>query len=163
MVNYTISTEVPTNQELWELLQDSRWEFFGDNHGIDDPEVLFEWLSKHTQCPLFGYVNGKLATCTYLVNPEEHGSAAIHCFVHPAFRSPEHTGQLGRLCFDRYFQVLSLRRLDGFVAVYNRPARVMCHRLGMHKRGVLKEEILFDGEWRDKIMYSLLRRDFYGR
>ena len=162
MAKLSIVTGCNDASALGEMVKDCRHEFFGDGKGIDSKLDFVEWFYRVASFPILGYVNGELATITYLCGYNGH-RAAIHCLVSPKFRSPSISVKLGKMCFDKYFSELPIRKLEGVVAEYNRPARIMCRRLGFKQDGILREHIKYNGEWRNCVLYSLLRSEIDGQ
>lgn len=160
---YRVTTHLEEPEVLWEMVKDSIHMFLGDSHKVSTAVEWVEWLKEHTDYPLFLYVDGELAACTYLCGFEPCNKAAIHTFVHPGYRSPSYTIPLGYLAFDTYFKQLGLNKLEGVVASYNRPARLLCERLGFKRDGVFREHLYYKGKRRDAFLYTILRREFYGK
>jgi RimJ/RimL family protein N-acetyltransferase len=154
---------LPDYSLLWGMVADCRDDFFGDNHGVNSPEEFVTWLNNTVYAPLFGFVDGQLATFTYLCGCEVGEKASIHCLVSPAYRKPSVSLTLGRMCFDLYFDILGLHKLEGVVAEYNRTARAMCRRLGFTQDGILREHMVRDGERVNCVLYSLLRSEHNGQ
>ncbi len=163
MMDYIIDTDFPEKEALWEMIQDCAHEFFGDDGGVVDADSFLDWLKRYAEYPLFGYMDGKLFSCSYLCGTQPGFKAAIHCFSHPDYRTPEIMIPASRTVLGLYFKELDLQKLEGVVPEYNRPARLFDLRIGMKKDGRFREHFLYQGKMHDCILYTILRSEFYGQ
>jgi ribosomal-protein-alanine N-acetyltransferase len=57
------------------------------------------------------------------------------------------------------FEDIGLHRLEAFCIPENRRSRNVIERIGFKEEGFLRQYLKINGEWRDHVLYSLLRSD----
>lgn len=65
-----------------------------------------------------------------------------------------------RLLRDFLFQSQGAHRLEALTVAFNSGAMKTLHHNGFVREGVLREAVLVDGQWRDRVIFSLLRREW---
>jgi len=65
-----------------------------------------------------------------------------------------------RLLGDFLFREEGAHRLEALTVAFNTGAMKTLHRNGFAREGVLREAVLVDGQWRDRVIFSLLRREW---
>jgi len=65
-----------------------------------------------------------------------------------------------RLLRDHMFRDREAHRLEALTVAFNTGAMKTLHHNGFVREGVLREAVLVDGQWRDRVVFSLLRREW---
>jgi RimJ/RimL family protein N-acetyltransferase len=65
-----------------------------------------------------------------------------------------------RLLRDHLFKDLGAHRLEAMTSAFNGGAMKTLHRNGFVREGVLREAVLIDKIWHDRILFSLLRKEW---
>jgi RimJ/RimL family protein N-acetyltransferase len=109
--------------------------------------------------------NRPVGECSYMLvdrtGPESPGIFQVGGLVGP----PELRGKgLGtealRLLRDYLFRDHDAHRLEALTIAFNTGAMKTLHHNGFVREGVLREAVLVDGQWRDRVVFSLLRREW---
>jgi hypothetical protein len=89
----------------------------------------------------------------------------IDCNAHVVFfdRKPAEKVQLGRLVSKWMFDSFPLRRITAEVPdIYTHTLRY-AEGIGFRKEGVRRKAVCMRGQWRDVVLFGLLREESYGR
>ena len=65
------------------------------------------------------------------------------------------------LLFDYAFNMLNLRKLNGYRVSFNKNAFFMNLTLGFKDEGILKNQIYYDGKYHDVFILALFKEDYY--
>ncbi|HEY3296381.1 MAG TPA: GNAT family protein [bacterium] len=65
-----------------------------------------------------------------------------------------------RLLRDFLFAEQDAHRLEALTVAFNTGAMKTLHHNGFVREGVLREAVMVDGQWRDRVIFSLLRREW---
>ncbi|UCC16861.1 MAG: GNAT family N-acetyltransferase [Dehalococcoidales bacterium] len=60
------------------------------------------------------------------------------------------------------FETTEIYRLEAIIDPANTRSRNLASRLGFQEEGTLRDYILWDGKYRDMVMYSLLKKEWQG-
>ncbi len=60
------------------------------------------------------------------------------------------------------FEGIGFNRIEGLCLVDNQAGKGVMEKVGMQQEGVLREHLFQKGEFRDFIVYSMLKRDYEG-
>lgn len=60
------------------------------------------------------------------------------------------------------FTTTEIYRLEALIRPANSRSRNLASRMGFHEEGTLRDYILWDGEYLDMVMYSLLKKEWQG-
>lgn len=89
----------------------------------------------------------------------------VDCNAHVVFfdRKPIEKVQLGRLVSKWMFDSFPLRRISAEVPDIYRWTIDYAKRIGFKQEGVKRKAVCMKGQWRDTILFGLLREESYGR
>ncbi len=65
-----------------------------------------------------------------------------------------------KLLRDYLFEHCNAHRLEAITRAFNSGAMKTLHRNGFSREGVLREAVLVDGKWQDRVLFSLLRYEW---
>ena len=60
------------------------------------------------------------------------------------------------------FDTTEIYRLEAIIRPGNTRSRNLASRIGFHEEGILRDYIYWDGQYRDNILYSLLKKEWQG-
>jgi RimJ/RimL family protein N-acetyltransferase len=93
--------------------------------------------------------------------PESPGIYHVGGLVGPADLRGKGLGtEALRLLRDYLFQDKDAHRLEAITSAFNTGSMKTLHRNGFAREGVLREAVLVDGKWQDRVLFSLLRSEW---
>ncbi len=104
-----------------------------------------------------------IGNCGIRKSAADAAEAEIGCEL-----APEHWGrgypmEAGRLLLRIGFRDLGLHRMFAHCAADNADAVCLAERLGLRQEGRLRENVRFDGRWRDTLVYGILEQEWAAR
>lgn len=78
----------------------------------------------------------------------------------PELRSKGLGTEALRLLRDYLFSEKKAHRLEAITSAFNSGAMKTLHRNGFVREGVLREAVLMENKWRDRVIFSLLRQEW---
>jgi len=135
-------------------------------------QELSFWLDNDVQFGLAGVfimeareTDAAIGECSWMLvdrtGPDSPGIYQVGGLVGPGeLRGKGFGTEALRLLRDYLFRERDAHRLEALTVAFNTGAMKTLHRNGFSREGVLREAVLVDGEWRDRVMFSLLRREW---
>lgn len=130
------------------------------------------WLDHEVEWGLAGSFILELRTdgraigeCSWLLidrtGPDSPGIYHVGGLIGPADLRAKGLGtEALRLLRDYLFGSLHAHRLEAMTGAFNTGAMKTLHRNGFVREGVLREAALMNGQWQDRVMFALLRREW---
>jgi RimJ/RimL family protein N-acetyltransferase len=130
------------------------------------------WLDNEVELELAGAFIMELretgqavGECSWMLvdrtGPESPGVYQVGGLVGPSELRAQGLGtEALRLLRDYLFREQDAHRLEALTVAFNTGAMKTLHRNGFAREGVLREAVLVDGQWRDRVLFSLLRREW---
>lgn len=87
-------------------------------------------------------------------------TATIGYWVGAPFARQGFTLAATRLCLDFAFGNLNLHRVEASCLPTNEPSRRLMEKLGFHYEGYARQYLRIAGEWRDHLLYAILKESW---
>jgi RimJ/RimL family protein N-acetyltransferase len=158
--------EPPDADFLLELLVDDDVRPFLGRRTASTREDVVEEIERSLEEPAtFGrfviMVDGERAGMVgfHLVNERSRIARLERLAVHPGFRGRRLADDAARLFQRLLLGELGLHRLELEIYAFNERACAHAERVGYVREGRKRQAYLYDGEWVDTLLYSLLPED----
>jgi RimJ/RimL family protein N-acetyltransferase len=147
---------IPFSAESLDVFRD-QYSFWLDNDVALDLAGAFIMVLRETKA-IVGECSWMLVDRT---GPDSPGIFQVGGLVGPGELRGKGLGtEALRLLRDYLFRERGAHRLEALTVAFNTGAMKTLHHNGFSREGVLREAVLVDGEWRDRVMFSLLRREW---
>lgn len=93
------------------------------------------------------------------LNWEEMREWEIGYQLHPDYWGNGYATESVKLLLQYSFEKLNAHKVVGFCNAHNKKSAKLMERVGMNRDGVLREGRLWNGEWCDEYVYSILERE----
>ena len=87
-------------------------------------------------------------------------SSSIGYWVGKKFSRKGYMNEALQILLPFLFVDLRLNRIEAAVLKHNKPSRKLLEKLGFSEEGVCRAYLKINGEWKDHVMYSLIRKDY---
>ena len=102
----------------------------------------------------------KVIGAIQLAIDEVNQSAEINFIVHPNYWGDGVATDIAKTIIKYAFKVLKLNRIGAAIDSNNIASGIVLEKLGMKRKGMLRKDKLVQDEYRDTLIYGLLRSEY---
>lgn len=158
-----IDTDIDDINELHNLTEVTKYQTWKTQSNEETKQFLREVINQDSNVVYNVLVNpdtDKVIGTIQLVIDEVNKSAEIEFIIHPNYWNNGIATNIAKTIIKYAFKVLKLNRLAASIDSNNTAARMVLQNLEMKLEGVLRENRLVDGEYRDTLSYAILRSEY---
>jgi len=101
-----------------------------------------------------------IGTVRITIQSRDHKAADIGYALNSDFYGHGYATEAARAVLNFGFCELGMHRIWATADVRNQPSWRVQERIGMKREGLLRQDKLIRGEWRDSYLYAALKKDF---
>ncbi|AID43763.1 GNAT family N-acetyltransferase [Staphylococcus xylosus] len=157
-----IDTDIDDINELHNLTEVTKYQTWKTQSNEETKQFLREVIKQDSNVVYNVLVNpdtDKVIGTIQLVIDEVNKSAEIEFIIHPNYWNNGIATNIAKTIIKYAFKVLKLNRVAASIDSNNTAARMVLQNLEMKLEGVLRENRLVDGEYRDTLSYAILRSE----
>ncbi|MFQ3879006.1 GNAT family protein [Staphylococcus xylosus] len=158
-----IDTDIDDINELYNLTEVTKYQTWKTQSNEETKQFLREVINQDSNVVYNVLVNpdtDKVIGTIQLVIDEVNKSAEIEFIIHPNYWNNGIATNIAKTIIKYAFKVLKLNRVAASIDSNNTAARMVLQNLEMKLEGVLRENRLVDGEYRDTLSYAILRSEY---
>ncbi|MCI8277987.1 MAG: GNAT family N-acetyltransferase [Staphylococcus xylosus] len=158
-----IDTDIDDINELHNLTEVTKYQTWKTQSNEETKQFLREVIKQDSNVVYNVLVNpdtDKVIGTIQLVIDEVNKSAEIEFIIHPNYWNNGIATNIAKTIIKYAFKVLKLNRVAATIDSNNTAARMVLQNLEMKLEGVLRENRLVDGEYRDTLSYAILRSEY---
>ncbi|WP_217971992.1 GNAT family N-acetyltransferase [Staphylococcus xylosus] len=158
-----IDTDIDDINELHNLTEVTKYQTWKTQSNEETKQFLREVINQDSNVVYNVLVNpdtDKVIGTIQLVIDEVNKSAEIEFIIHPNYWNNGIATNIAKTIIKYAFKVLKLNRVAATIDSNNTAARMVLQNLEMKLEGVLRENRLVDGEYRDTLSYAILRSEY---
>ena len=158
-----IDTDIDDINELHNLTEVTKYQTWKTQSNEETKQFLREVINQDSNVVYNVLVNpdtDKVIGTIQLVIDEVNKSAKIEFIIHPNYWNNGIATNIAKTIIKYAFKVLKLNRVAATIDSNNTAARMVLQNLEMKLEGVLRENRLVDGEYRDTLSYAILRSEY---
>ncbi|CEF19869.1 GNAT family N-acetyltransferase [Staphylococcus xylosus] len=158
-----IDTDIDDINELHNLTEVTKYQTWKTQSNEETKQFLREVIKQDSNVVYNVLVNpdtDKVIGTIQLVIDEVNKSAEIEFIIHPNYWNNGIATNIAKTIIKYAFKVLKLNRVAASIDSNNTAARMVLQNLEMKLEGVLRENRLVDGEYRDTLSYAILRSEY---
>ena len=158
-----IDTDIDDINELHNLTEVTKYQTWKTQCNEETKQFLREVINQDSNVVYNVLVNpdtDKVIGTIQLVIDEVNKSAEIEFIIHPNYWNNGIATNIAKTIIKYAFKVLKLNRVAASIDSNNTAARMVLQNLEMKLEGVLRENRLVDGEYRDTLSYAILRSEY---
>ncbi|MEB6290865.1 GNAT family N-acetyltransferase [Staphylococcus xylosus] len=158
-----IDTDIDDINELHNLTEVTKYQTWKTQSNEETKQFLREVINQDSNLVYNVLVNpdtDKVIGTIQLVIDEVNKSAEIEFIIHPNYWNNGIATNIAKTIIKYAFKVLKLNRVAASIDSNNTAARMVLQNLEMKLEGVLRENRLVDGEYRDTLSYAILRSEY---
>lgn len=158
-----IDTDIDDINELHNLTEVTKYQTWKTQSNEETKQFLREVIKQDSNVVYNVLVNpdtDKVIGTIQLVIDEVNKSAEIEFIIHPNYWNNGIATNIAKTIIKYAFKVLKLNRVAAYIDSNNTAARMVLQNLEMKLEGVLRENRLVDGEYRDTLSYAILRSEY---
>lgn len=158
-----IDTDIDDINELHNLTEVTKYQTWKTQSNEETKQFLREVINQDSNVVYNVLVNAdtdKVIGTIQLVIDEVNKSAEIEFIIHPNYWNNGIATNIAKTIIKYAFKVLKLNRVAASIDSNNTAARMVLQNLEMKLEGVLRENRLVDGEYRDTLSYAILRSEY---
>ncbi|MGW7934844.1 GNAT family N-acetyltransferase [Staphylococcus xylosus] len=158
-----IDTDIDDINELHNLTEVTKYQTRKTQSNEETKQFLREVIKQDSNVVYNVLVNpdtDKVIGTIQLVIDEVNKSAEIEFIIHPNYWNNGIATNIAKTIIKYAFKVLKLNRVAASIDSNNTAARMVLQNLEMKLEGVLRENRLVDGEYRDTLSYAILRSEY---
>lgn len=158
-----IDTYIDDINELHNLTEVTKYQTWKTQSNEETKQFLREVINQDSNLVYNVLVNpdtDKVIGTIQLVIDEVNKSAEIEFIIHPNYWNNGIATNIAKTIIKYAFKVLKLNRVAASIDSNNTAARMVLQNLEMKLEGVLRENRLVDGEYRDTLSYAILRSEY---
>ncbi|MEB8061893.1 GNAT family N-acetyltransferase [Staphylococcus xylosus] len=158
-----IDTDIDDINELHNLTEVTKYQTWKTQSNEETKQFLREVINQDSNVVYNVLVNpdtDKVIGTIQLVINEVNKSAEIEFIIHPNYWNNGIATNIAKTIIKYAFKVLKLNRVAASIDSNNTAARMVLQNLEMKLEGVLRENRLVDGEYRDTLSYAILRSEY---
>ncbi|MGW7932556.1 GNAT family N-acetyltransferase [Staphylococcus xylosus] len=158
-----IDTDIDDINELHNLTEVTKYQTWKTQSNEETKQFLREVIKQDSNVVYNVLVNpdtDKVIGRIQLVIDEVNKSAEIEFIIHPNYWNNGIATNIAKTIIKYAFKVLKLNRVAASIDSNNTAARMVLQNLEMKLEGVLRENRLVDGEYRDTLSYAILRSEY---
>ncbi|AID02941.1 N-acetyltransferase [Staphylococcus xylosus] len=158
-----IDTDIDDINELHNLTEVTKYQTWKTQSNEETKQFLREVINQDSNVVYNVLVNpdtDKVIGTIQLVIDEVNKSAEIEFIIHPNYWNNGIATNIAKTIIKYAFKVLKLNRVAASIDSNNTAARMVLQNLEMKLEGVLRENRLVDGEYRDTLSYAILRSEY---
>lgn len=158
-----IDTDIDDINELHNLTEVTKYQTWKTQSNEETKQFLREVIKQDSNVVYNVLVNpdpDKVIGTIQLVIDEVNKSAEIEFIIHPNYWNNGIATNIAKTIIKYAFKVLKLNRVAASIDSNNTAARMVLQNLEMKLEGVLRENRLVDGGYRDTLSYAILRSEY---
>ncbi|MGW8014041.1 GNAT family N-acetyltransferase [Staphylococcus xylosus] len=158
-----IDTDIDDINELHNLTEVTKYQTWKTQSNEETKQFIREVINQDSNVVYNVLVNpdtDKVIGTIQLVIDEVNKSAEIEFIIHPNYWNNGIATNIAKTIIKYAFKVLKLNRVAASIDSNNTAARIVLQNLEMKLEGVLRENRLVDGEYRDTLSYAILRSEY---
>lgn len=158
-----IDTDIDDINELHNLTEVTKYQTWKTQSNEETKQFIREVINQNSNVVYNVLVNpdtDKVIGTIQLVIDEVNKSAEIEFIIHPNYWNNGIATNIAKTIIKYAFKVLKLNRVAASIDSNNTAARMVLQNLEMKLEGVLRENRLVDGEYRDTLSYAILRSEY---
>ncbi|MCM3519161.1 GNAT family N-acetyltransferase [Staphylococcus xylosus] len=158
-----IDTDIDDINELHNLTEVTKYQTWKTQSNEETKQFIREVINQDSNVVYNVLVNpdtDKVIGTIQLVIDEVNKSAEIEFIIHPNYWNNGIATNIAKTIIKYAFKVLKLNRVAASIDSNNTAARMVLQNLEMKLEGVLRENRLVDGEYRDTLSYAILRSEY---
>lgn len=158
-----IDTDIDDINKLHNLTEVTKYQTWKTQSNEETKQFLREVINQDSNVVYNVLVNpdtDKVIGTIQLVIDEVNKSAEIEFIIHPNYWNNGIATNIAKTIIKYAFKVLKLNRVAASIDSNNTAARMVLQNLEMKLEGVLRENRLVDGEYRDTLSYAILRSEY---
>lgn len=158
-----IDTDIDDINELHNLTEVTKYQIWKTQSNEETKQFIREVINQNSNVVYNVLVNpdtDKVIGTIQLVIDEVNKSAEIEFIIHPNYWNNGIATNIAKTIIKYAFKVLKLNRVAASIDSNNTAARMVLQNLEMKLEGVLRENRLVDGEYRDTLSYAILRSEY---
>ncbi|MEB8307622.1 GNAT family N-acetyltransferase [Staphylococcus xylosus] len=158
-----IDTDIDDINELHNLTEVTKYQTWKTQSNEETKQFLREVIKQDSNVVYNVLVNpdtDKVIGTIQLVIDEVNKSAEIEFIIHPNYWNNGIATNIAKTIIKYAFKVLKLNRVAASIDSNNTAARMVLQNLEMKLEGVLRENRLVDGKYRDTLSYAILRSEY---
>ncbi|MBG3874258.1 N-acetyltransferase [Staphylococcus xylosus] len=158
-----IDTDIDDINELHNLTEVTKYQTWKTQSNEETKQFLREVIKQDSNVVYNVLVNpdtDKVIGTIQLVIDEVNKSAEIEFIIHPNYWNNGIATNIAKTIIKYAFKVLKLNRVAASIDSNNTVARMVLQNLEMKLEGVLRENRLVDGGYRDTLSYAILRSEY---
>lgn len=158
-----IDTDIDDINELHNLTEVTKYQTWKTQSNEETKQFIREVINQDSNVVYNVLVNpdtDKVIGTIQLVIDEVNKSAEIEFIIHPKYWNNGIATNIAKTIIKYAFKVLKLNRVAASIDSNNTAARMVLQNLEMKLEGVLRENRLVDGEYRDTLSYAILRSEY---
>ncbi|MCQ3817023.1 GNAT family N-acetyltransferase [Staphylococcus xylosus] len=158
-----IDTDIDDINELHNLTEVTKYQTWKTQSNEETKQFIREVINQDSNVVYNVLVNpdtDKFIGTIQLVIDEVNKSAEIEFIIHPNYWNNGIATNIAKTIIKYAFKVLKLNRVAASIDSNNTAARMVLQNLEMKLEGVLRENRLVDGEYRDTLSYAILRSEY---
>ncbi|MCE7785629.1 GNAT family N-acetyltransferase [Staphylococcus xylosus] len=158
-----IDTDIDDINELHNLTEVTKYQTWKTQSNEETKQFIHEVINQDSNVVYNVLVNpdtDKVIGTIQLVIDEVNKSAEIEFIIHPNYWNNGIATNIAKTIIKYAFKVLKLNRVAASIDSNNTAARMVLQNLEMKLEGVLRENRLVDGEYRDTLSYAILRSEY---
>ncbi|MGW7947624.1 GNAT family N-acetyltransferase [Staphylococcus xylosus] len=158
-----IDTDIDDINELHNLTEVTKYQTWKTQSNEETKQFIREVINQDSNVVYNVLVNpdtDKVIGTIQLVIDEVNKSAEIEFIIHPNYWNNGIATNIAKTIIKYAFKVLKLNRVAASIDSNNTAAIMVLQNLEMKLEGVLRENRLVDGEYRDTLSYAILRSEY---
>ncbi|PTH99103.1 GNAT family N-acetyltransferase [Staphylococcus xylosus] len=158
-----IDTVIDDISEIHNLTEVAKYRTWKTQSNEETKQFIREVINQDSNVVYNVLVNpdtDKVIGTIQLVIDEVNKSAEIEFIIHPNYWNNGIATNIAKTIIKYAFKVLKLNRVAASIDSNNTAARMVLQNLEMKLEGVLRENRLVDGEYRDTLSYAILRSEY---
>ena len=157
------NTDIDYLNELYALPEVTQYQTWGPQSYEETQQFINVVLDKDSNWIYNVLVDpdtDKVIGAIQLAIDEVNQSAEINFIVHPNYWGDGVATDIAKTIIKYAFKVLKLNRIGAAIDSNNIASGIVLEKLGMKREGMLRKDKLVQDEYRDTLIYGLLRSEY---
>lgn len=157
------NTDIDRLNELYALPEVTQYQTWGPQSYEETQQFINVVLDKESNWIYNVLVDpdtDKVIGAIQLAIDEVNQSAEINFIVHPNYWGDGVATDIAKTIIKYAFKVLKLNRIGAAIDSNNIASGIVLEKLGMKREGMLRKDKLVQDEYRDTLIYGLLRSEY---
>ena len=157
------NTDIDYLNELYALPEVTQYQTWGPQSYEETQQFINVVLDKESNWIYNVLVDpdtDKVIGAIQLAIDEVNQSAEINFIVHPNYWGDGVATDIAKTIIKYAFKVLKLNRIGAAIDSNNIASGIVLEKLGMKREGMLRKDKLVQDEYRDTLIYGLLRSEY---